>query len=374
MKKRALAILMALAVVLAFAGCSSQNPTASPSASPVNTNAMTIDKLKIGFIYVGPATDGGWSQAHDVGRQQAVAKYPGLQTIVKESVPETVECEQTIRSMIDQGCNVIFATSYGYQDYVSKVAKEFPKVQFFQATGSATAANLSEYNGRLYQARFLAGLVAGKRTKTNKVGYVAAMGIPEVVRGINAYALGVKTANPKATVEVKWTNSWVDPAAARACAESLLSKGCDVIGYHQDFTTPIVAAQDKGCWATGNNVSSVGVADKAYLTAPLMHWGTYYERVVGEMLDGTFKGGENYWGSLKEGMVSLDALTSNVTTGTKELVDQYTTKLTGGNWDVFTGEIKDQSGAVRVKAGEKMTDEQMLSFDWFVDNVIGSVK
>ena len=365
MKKRVLAILMALAIVLAFAGCS----TATPSA----TSTPAAAKLKIGFIYVGPKNDGGWSQAHEEGRQQLIAKYSQVETMIKENVPETSECEQTIRSMVDQGCNVIFATSFGYQDYVVKMAKEFPKVQFFHATGWLTSSNLSQYNGRLYQARFLAGLVAGMKTKTNKIGYVAAVGIPEVVRGINAYALGAKTANPKATVEVKWTNSWVDPAAARACAESLLNKGCDVIGYHQDFTTPIVAAQEKGVWATGNNISSVGVADKAYLTAPLMHWGTYYVDVVGRMLNGTYKAGENYWGSLKQGMVSLDKLTSVVAPGTQELVDTYTQKLMSGTWDVFTGEIKDQKGTVRVKAGEAMTDEQLLSFDWFVQNVIGTI-
>ena len=164
---------------------------------------------------------------------------------------------------------------------------------------------MNQYNGRLYQARFLAGIAAGKKSVTGKIGYVAAFPIPEVIRGINAYAIGAKLANPKATVEVKWTNSWIDTSLEKAAAISLLNSGCDVVGYQMDSPTPIVAAQERNKWATGNNLSSVGIADKAYLTAPLMHWGTYYIDVVGRMLNGNFKAPDNYWGSMKQGMVFL---------------------------------------------------------------------
>jgi basic membrane protein A len=335
MKMRILIILLALAMVLTFAGCSTATQT---------------PKVKVGFIYIGSKTDGGWSQAHEDGRKALVAKYPNVETLVKENVPETAESEQAMRGLIDQGCNVIFATSFGYQDSVVKMAAQFPNVQFFHATGWKTSANMSQYNGRLYQARFLAGIVAGKKTVAGKIGYVAAFPIPEVIRGINAYAMGAKIANPKATVEVVWTSSWIDASAERAAAETLLNKGCDVVGYQMDMTTPLLAAQAKGVWATGNNLSSVGVADKAYLTAPLMHWGVYYTDAVGRILNNTFKAPDNYWGSMKQGMVSLDKLTAVCAPGTQELVNTYQAKLMSGNWDVFTAEtapIKDQKGTVK---------------------------
>ncbi len=373
MKKRVFAILLALVVLFAFAGCTTTQPQTSPTASS-DDGTMAIEDLVIGFIYIGPVGDGGWTDAHDAGRQAAIAAYPGLQTMITENVPETADCEQAIRNLIDQGCNVIFATSFGFQDYTVNMAAEYPDVKFFHATGYMTSDNLSQYNGRMYQPRFLAGIAAGMKSESGKIGYVAAFPIPEVLRGINAYALGAKLANPDATVEVLWTNSWVDPAAARLSAEELLNRGCDVLGYHQDFTTPIVAAQEKGCFATGNNVSSVGVADDAYLTAPLFNWGAYYVEIIGQIMDGTYVGGESYWGSMADGMVSLDALTDNCAEGTQAMIDEYTQKIMDGTWDVFTGEIKDQAGTVKVAEGETMSDEDLSSMDWFADNVIGTIQ
>lgn len=371
MKKRVIAFLLVLAMVMALAaGCTAApKPTATPSGG-----AKKLADLKIGFVYIGPVGDGGWTDAHEAGRQALIKAFPGIKTLIKENVPETAECENAIRDLIDQGCNVIFATSFGFQDSVENVAKKYPNVQFFHATGWKTAANFSQYDGRMYQARFLAGIAAGKKSKNGKIGYIGAFPIPEVVSGINAYALGAKLANPKATVEVKWTNSWIDPAAARLSAEELLNSGCDVIGYQQDFTTPLVAAANKKAFATGNNISSKGVADTAYLTAPLFHWGIYYVKVISKMLDGTFVGGQSYWGSIGEGMVSLDPLSSVCAAGTQELVDEYLAKMTSGTWDVFTGEIKDQAGKVRVAKGAMLTDADIRSMDWFVQNVKGKLK
>lgn len=370
MKQRIFAIVLAMVLVLlVFAGCSTTQPTASPSGSPTDSD------VKIGFIYIGPVGDGGWTDAHEAGRLAIMEAYPNIaEPLYVENVPETAECEQAIRNLIDQGCNVIFATSFGFQDYTVNMAAEYPDVQFFHATGWMTSDNMSQYNGRMYQARFLAGIAAGMKSESGKIGYVAAVPIPEVLRGINAYALGAKLANPDATVEVLWTNSWVDPAAARLCAEELLDRGCDVLGYHQDFTTPIVAAQEEGAYATGNNVSSVGVADDAYLTSPLFNWDVYYVDIVGQIIDGTYVGGESYWGSIADGMVSLEPLSDICAEGTQELVDEYTQKMEDGTWDVFTGEIKDQTGTVRVADGETMSDADMLSMDFFVDNVIGTIE
>ncbi len=384
--KKVLAIVLATVLAVSMmAGCApkavqdAQNsaPESTAEAAPAESaesahKAIAKEDIKVGFLYVGPIGDEGYSFAHDQGRKELETKL-GVKTMYIENVPETADCEAQIRSLIDQGCNVIYATSFGHMKFIDAVAKENPDVYFGHATGFMTADNMSNYMGRIYEARYLSGIAAGLNTKNGKIGYVAAMKTAEVIRGINAFTLGVRSVNPTATVEVKWTNSWYDPAVEKATAVDLLNNGCDMIAQHCDTTGPQVAAQEKGAKCIGYNAPTLSAAPKAYLTAPLFHWGTFYVNDVQSIIDGTWKS-QSYWEGIKSGMVSLDKLSENCVAGTKEKVEEAQAKIVDGSLFVFTGEIKDNEGKVKVAAGEKMTDEQLLAFDWFVEGVIGTAK
>lgn len=390
MVKKLLAVLLACALLLSVAGCAgaptpaatpapaaaTEAPAAATEAPVAATEApaaagMKVEDIKCGFVYVGPATDGGWSQGHDEGRQ-ALEKALGVKTLIAESVPENADCEKAIRNLIDQGCNVIFTTSFGFMDWTENVAKEFPDVKFFHCSGYKMADNFSNYFGRMYQARYLSGIAAGLKTASGKIGYVAAFPIPELVRGINAFTLGVRSVNPKATVEVIWTNTWFDPAVEKAAALELLNKGCDVMAQHQDSTATQLAAEEKGAFSVGYDISSPNVAPKAYLTAPIWHWSVYYIDQVQKIIDGTWAA-SSYWAPMKDGIVSLDTLSALCAEGTQAKVDEAKAKILSGEWDVFYGPLKDNTGAEKVAEGAKMTDAEMLSFDWFVEGVIGSI-
>ena len=329
------------------------------------------EDLKIAFLYVGPIGDLGYSYAHDQGRL-ALEKEFGIKTHYVENVPETAECETQLRQLCEEGYNVIYATSFGYGEWVEKVAKDYPNVYFGHATGYIVGDNYGNYMGRVYEARYLAGIVAGLNTETNKIGYVAAMPIAEVIRGINAFTLGVRSVNPEATVEVIWTNTWFDLALEKTAAQTLIANGVDVMAQHCDSTAPQLAAQEAGIKAIGYNSSTPTAAPKAYMTAPLFHWGVYYTQDVQKIIDGTWEG-ESYWEGLSAGMVSLDTLTDNCVEGTAEAVAEAQQKIIDGEIVIFKGEIKDNTGAVKVAAGQTLTDAELTSLDWFVEGVIGSI-
>lgn len=368
-----IALLMAALMCLSLAACSGGNNAQGDETDKMAPIAK--EDLKIGFLYVGPVGDEGYSFAHDQGRLKMM-KEVGLnddQSIIVENVPENSDCENAIRGLIDQGCNVIFSTSFGFMEWTHNVALEYPNVYFHHATGYTTDKNMSAYMGRMYEMRYLSGIAAGLKTKANKIGYVAAMPIPEVTRGANAFALGVQSVNPDATVEVLWTNNWVDPSLEKQAALTLIDKGCDVIGQHCDTTAPQVAAQEKGVYAVGYNAATYNAAPNAYLTSPLWDWGIYYTEQVNNIINGTWAS-ENYWGKghMDGGIVLLDELSPNCAEGTAEKIAEAQKKLDEGE-AVFKGPLKDNTGAEKVAEGTNMTDEEMLSMDWFVEGIIGSV-
>jgi len=381
MKKKIIAMLLSAGMALSMWACAGGTPAAatgstasgatSVAAAVVEHKAIPKDKIKVGFLYVGVIGDEGYSYQHDQGRLE-LEKELGVKTMYLENVPETSDCEKSIRDLIDQGCNVIYATSFGHMQWIDNVAKEYPDVYFGHATGYMTESNMSNYFGRIEQPRYLSGIVAGMASKNGKLGYVAAMPTAEVIRGINAFTLGVRSVNPKATVEVKWINSWYDPSLEKSAAVELLNSGCDVLAQHCDTTAPQVAAQEKGAFAVGYNASTLSAAPKAYLTAPLFHWGVFYVQDVKNIIAGTWKS-QSYWEGMKSGMVSLDKLSANCPAGAQAKVDEMTKKIEDGSFDVFTGEIKDNTGAVRVKAGEKMSDADQLACNWFAEGVIGTI-
>lgn len=330
----------------------------------------TADNLKAGFIYIGTINDEGYTQAHDKGR--LALNELGIKTAYIENVPENADCEKAIRDLIDQGCNVIYTNSFGFMDWTIKVAADFPNVYFGHCSGYKRAANVSTYFGKIYQARYLSGIAAGLKTKANKIGYVAAMPIPEVIRGINAFALGVKAANPDASVEVIWTNTWFDPTLEKQAALELLNEGCDVIAQHQDTTAPQIAAQERGAFAVGYNVPTANAAPRAYLTAPLFHWEVFYVDDVKRILAGTWAS-RAYWEGFGNGTVSLDTLTANNAPEAAAKIAEAQAKIVAGTFDPFTGPLTDQSGAVRVPQGAKMSDDEIWNMNWFVNGVIGTI-
>ena len=373
-KKKLLKVLSAVACsTMLLVGCgsaSTQNSTEDGKAT--KTNEASGEKLKVGFIYVGSASDGGYSNAHDNGRKYLEEKLPNVETVVKESVPEGQEVEKVATDMIDQGAKIIFATSFGYMDYIEKLSKEYPDVKFFHCSGYKTTDNMSTYFGRGYQARYLTGIVAGMKTKNNSIGYVAAFSIPEVVRAVNAFTLGVRSVNPNAVVKVTWTNTWYDPAKEKEAALSLLDQGVDVIGQYQDTTAAQQAAEERGAFSIGSDLDMSASAPKANMTSAIWNWGPYYVDAVKSVMDGTFKS-ENYWGGLETGVPDIAPLTKNAPEGAQAKVDEAKAKMVSKSWDVFTGPIKDQTGTVKVAEGQKMTDKELLSFDWLVEGVEGQI-
>ncbi len=335
------------------------------------TASFAAKEMKVGFVYVSPIGDAGYSYAHDVGRQ-AVEAMDGVTTSYVESVPEGPDSERVILNMARKGYDVIFATSFGYMDPMLKVAKQFPKVAFLHCSGFKMADNMSNYFGRIYQARYLSGIVAGSMTKSNVIGYAAAFPIPEVIRGINAFTLGAQSVNPDATVRVVWTKTWYDPATEKEAAKSLLDVGADVIAQHQDSPGPQEAAQEKGVYSIGYNSDMSAFAPKSHMTAPVWNWGPYYTKVVEQVRKGTWKA-ESAWPGLKEGIVDLAPFGAMVPQNVQDKVNKEKADIISGK-KIFTGPIKDQKGAVKIAGGVAATDKELLGMTWFVKGVVGTTE
>ncbi len=333
---------------------------------------IKVENIKVGFLYIGSITDEGYTSSHEQGRL-ALEKALGVKTVYLENVPENADCEKAIRDLIAQGCNVIYSTSFGFKEWTAKVAKEHPEVYFGHATGDLMEKNMSNYMGRMYEVRYLAGIVAGKKTETKQIGYVAAVKIPEVIRGLNAFTLGVRSVNPEAKVKVLWTNTWNDPVMEKSIADELLNQNCDVIAQHCDSINPQIAAQNANAYAIGYHIATPHVAPKAYLTAAVFNWANFYIDDVKRVIEGTWKA-RSYWEGMDSGLVSLAELSENCAPGTAEAVEAAKKQILNQELFIFTGPLRDNAGAERIATGARMTDEQLLSFDWLVDGVVGSIQ
>ncbi|MCK9287606.1 MAG: BMP family ABC transporter substrate-binding protein [Sphaerochaetaceae bacterium] len=339
------------------------------------TKVQASGPMKIGVIYVSPPGDMGYSYMHDQGTKAAEAYFGDkIEVIRMEGVPEDDRAAVAMEQLVDAGCKMVFANSYNYQEYMLQVAKENPDVYFEHCSGYLKNDNMSNYFGRMYQMRYLSGIIAGKMTANGKIGYVGAYNTPEVVRGINAFALGVRSVNPTAEVRVVWTNTWFDPSLERQGAVALLDSGCDIIAQHQDTTQPALAAIERGKYAVGYNADFRAIiGDDKVLVSPMWNWHNYMIPTIQSALDGTWKSQE-YWGGLEDDMIKLSEISPLVPADVKQLVSKKLDEMAKGTFDVFWGELKDNTGAVKQKAGEKMADGDMLTMDWFVEGVVGKVK
>jgi basic membrane protein A len=332
------------------------------------------EQVRAAWVLIGPPGDGGWNYQHDLGRK-AVEEELGdqVETTVVENVPETPgEATRVIRSLAQQGHDIIFTTSFGYMDPTLNVAQQFPDVKFEHCSGFKSDKNMANYFGAMEEARYLSGMVAGRTTKKNVLGYVAAFPIPEVVRGINAFTMGVREVNPKARVKVVWTSTWFDPSKERAAAESLLDAGADVLAQHQDSPATGQAAQARGAFWVGYDSDMRRFAPKAFLTAPVWDWGPYYIERVKAVLDGTWET-HTYYGDMADGLIKLASPSELVDDKTKTEVAEKEEAIKADEFEVLAGPIKDQSGKVRVAEGETMSLEDALAWDWFVEGVEGSI-
>jgi basic membrane protein A len=329
--------------------------------------------FRIAFVYIGPPGDLGWTYEHDRGRKMLVDEFGDrIETTFIENVPEGPDAARVIRQYAQQGFDMIFATSFGYMDGMFEVAQEFPDIYFEHCSGYKTADNMSTYFGRMYQPRYLSGIVAGKMTTANVIGYVAAFPIPEVIRGINAFTLGVRSVNPRAEVRVVWTSTWYDPVKEREAAVALLDEGADIIAQHQDTTEPQKAAQERGALSIGYDSDMRDFVGDTVLASPVWNWGSYYVDTVQDALDGTWET-HQFWGGMKEGIVTLSELSSRVPGDVKRAVETEREKILSGDWDVFCGPVRDQTGKTVVPAGECMSDGDMLNMNFFVEGVVGTV-
>ncbi len=379
MKKHLSIIALLLVFMMAFTACSSPAPAEPPADNPATTDsavAVPAEKTKVGYIYIGPKGDAGWTYSHFLGVEAMKKALPNVEVIDVESVPESADSERVMQDLINKGCTAIFATSFGYMDFVQNVAAKNPDVKFFHCSGYKTAANVSTYFGQIEMPRYLTGMIAGSETKSNKIGYVAAFPIPEVIRGINAFTLGVRSVNKDAVVSVVWTSTWYDPAVEKDAAKSLLEAGCDVIAQHQDTPGPLQAAEEKGALGIGYNTDMSAFAPKAYLTSPVWNWGVYYIQAVQSVIDGTYESGA-YWGSMADGVVGLAPMTDLVPADVKALVEAKVKEFSAPDFNdmkIFAGPLKDNTGKEMVAAGNNMTADEILNMMWFVEGVDGVIK
>ncbi|MGE4263578.1 MAG: BMP family ABC transporter substrate-binding protein [Desulfovibrio sp.] len=363
----ALALTFALALALSACGGDSEKAAAPAAAGP------KTGELKVGFVYTSPVGDAGYSWAHDQGRL-AIEKLGDIKTSYVEAVKEGPDAERVIENMARGGYDLVFTTSFGFMDPTLKVAKDFPNVKFMHCSGFKASDNVSNYFGRIYQARYLTGMTAGLMTKNDTIGYVAAYPIPEVIRGINAFTLGARAVNPKAQVRVVWTKTWFNPALEKDAAVSLLDVGCDVIAQHQDSPGPQEAAQERGKYSIGYNTDMAKFAPKAHLTAAVWNWVPFYEAMVKEVRAGTWTGGRAIWWGMDKGVVDIAPFGPMVPKDVQDKVLAQKALFVKGEDMVFVGPIKDQAGQIKIPASVKAEDKELLGMTWFVEGVVGSVQ
>jgi basic membrane protein A and related proteins len=378
--KRSLLKVAALTAVAAAAvvGCGKkEEPAPAPAAAPAPVAAPAPakpDPLKIAFAYVGPVGDGGWTFAHDNGRK-AIEKEFGDKVVTSfvENVPESADAERVIRDLAGQGNKLIFGTTFGYMEPMLKIAPEFKDVKFEHATGYKQAENMRTYDSRTYEGAYMAGVIAGKMTKSNTLGVVASIPIPEVVRNINSFTMGAQSSNPKVKTKVVWVNEWFNPPKETEAATSLINGGADVLFQNTDSPAVLKTAQDKGKRAFGWDSDMTAYGPKAHLGSAVINWGPYYIKATKEALEGNWKGGTGVWWGVKEGAIDMVSIAEDVPAETKARVDEIKAGLKAGTYNIWKGPMVDNTGK-EVLAKDAVADDKFLSgVNFYVKGVEGKV-
>ena len=342
-------------------------------AAQAQSPTKSTEPIKAGFVYVSPITEAGWTKQHDEGRK-AVERALGdkVKTTFVADVAEGADAERVIRDLAQQGNQIIFTPSFGYMEPTLKVAKEFPNVKFESVTGFKTAPNVAASNARYYEGRYLAGIAAGRMTKSNVAGYVAGFPIPEVLQGINAFTLGMRSVNPQATVKVVWLNAWFDPPKEREAAMALFNQDVDVIAFHTGSTAVMAAAQERGKMAVAYHSDMRKVGPDAQIIAVTHQWGDYYTARVKAAMNGSWTSG-SVWGGVKEGMIRVGDFGSKVPKKVQDEISAKQKEVGSGQLKPFTGPITDNEGKLVLPAGQSLSDAQILNMNYLVQGVLGRV-
>lgn len=359
MRQNAMLALLAAVTALCFSGWSAAGKAGA--GEPEQT-------LKIAFVYIAPVGNAGWSYAHDLARRK-LAEDPRNVTSFEENVPDGKEGEAHIRRLSEEGNDLIITTSFTFMDPTIAAAADHPKVRYLHCSGYKTAENVSNFFGRMYQARFLSGMAAGGMTQSNRIGYVAAFPLPEVVRGLNAFTLGVRAVNPKAEVHVIWTKTWFDPELERTTAERLIREGADVIAQHQDSSAPQEAAQAAGIYSVGYNTDMSRFAPDAHLVAAVWNWAPYYEGELAKMRAGTWQPTSVLLG-METGIVDISDFGPMVPGTLRKRIEDRKMQIINGSYTVFKGPVIDRDGRVRIVRGKVPSDKELVDMDWYVQGVV----
>jgi basic membrane protein A len=366
-----------LAATAALVGCGKKEeaaPTAAaPASAPASAAAAKPEPLKIAFAYVGPVGDGGWTFAHDNGRK-AVEKEFGDKVVTSfvEKVPEAADAERVFRDMVGQGNKLIFGATFGYMEPMLKVAPDAKDVKFEHATGYKTAENLRTYDSRTYEGAYMAGVIAGSMTKSNTLGVVGSIPIPEVVRNINAFTLGAQSVNPKIKTKVVWVNEWFNPPKETEAATALINGGADVLMQNTDSAAVLKTAEEKGKRAFGWDSDMTAYGPKAHLGSAIINWGPYYIKATRDALEGKWTTGKAWWG-VKEGAIDMVSIADDVPAEVKDKVAKVKAGLADGSFSIWKGPITDNTGKVQIEKDKVADDEFLGGIKFYVKGVEGKV-
>ncbi|CAM8622408.1 Med Uncharacterized ABC-type transport system, periplasmic component/surface lipoprotein [Comamonadaceae bacterium] len=378
LQKRSLLKVAALTAVAgaALVGCGKkEEPAPAPAPAPAaSAPAPKPEPLKIAFAYVGPVGDGGWTFAHDNGRKALEKEFGDkIVTSFVENVPESADAERVIREMATSGNKLIFGTTFGYMEPMLKVAPEFKDVKFEHATGYKQADNMRTYDSRTYEGAYMAGVIAGKMTKSNTLGVVASIPIPEVIRNINSFTLGAQSSNPKVKTKVVWVNGWFDPPKETEAATSLINGGADVLFQNTDSPAVLKTAEAKGKRAFGWDSDMTAYGPKAHLASAIINWGPYYIKATKDALEGTWTGNSAVWWGVKEGAIDIVSVAEDVPADTKAKVEEIKKGLADGTFAIWKGPLKDNTGKDVLKEGETADDKFLSGVNFYVKGVEGKV-
>ncbi|MDD0838362.1 BMP family ABC transporter substrate-binding protein [Curvibacter sp. HBC61] len=376
LNKRSLLKVAALSAVAAAAlvGCGKkEEPAPAPAPAPAAAPAPKPEPLKIAFAYVGPVGDGGWSFAHDNGRKALEKEFGDkVQTSFVESVPESADAERVLRDMASQGNKLIFGTTFGYMESMLKVAGDMKDVKFEHATGYKTAENMRTYDSRTYEGAYMAGVIAGAMTKSNTLGVVGSVPIPEVIRNINSFTLGAQSVNPKIKTKVVWVNEWFSPPKETEAATALINGGADILFQNTDSPAVLKTAEEKGKRAFGWDSDMTAYGPKAHLASAVINWGPYYIKATKDALEGKWTTGQSWWG-VKEGAIDVVSIAEDVPADIKAKVEEIKKGLTDGSFSIWKGPIKGQDGKDVLKADEVADDKFLGGINFYVKGVEGKV-